>query len=107
MSDLTPRLRFLILLTARLALVVITFQIAALEHHFGVSDVVGVEGSSAHSMHCHGDTSGCADAASGAVLAVEGVFALPREVLWPLVVESASVWPVTVSLQAEPEPPRL
>lgn len=107
MSALTPRLRFLVVTTARLALVVVMLQIAALDHHFGVSDVVGVEGSSAHSMHCHGDASGCADAGSGAVLAAGDAFGLPLEATRPLAIESASVRPLTIHPQAEPEPPRL
>ena len=107
MASLSPRLRLLIGVSARLALLLLALQISALDHHFGFSDVVGVEGSSAHTMHCHGDTSGCADAASGAVLAVEDAFALPREVVRPLALESSSVKPATVATLTEPEPPRL
>jgi hypothetical protein len=96
----------LIAVTARLALVVVALQIAAIDHHFGVSDVVGIEGSSAHTMHCHGDVSGCADAASGAVMALDGGFVLPREAVMALELTSGSLRPVMVAVLVEAEPPR-
>ena len=107
MANLSPRLRLLIALTERLALVVLLFQIAAVDHHFGVSEVVGVEGSSAHTVHCHGNISGCADAAGDAAIAIESVFALPRETLRPLGLRYSLVKPEAAVTQAEPEPPRL
>jgi hypothetical protein len=107
MADLSSRQSSLIAISARVALLVIAFQIAALDHHFGISNVVGVEGSSAHTLHCHGETSGCADAASGAVASIHNAFALPRPILRPLALESVTARPRTVNLQAEPEPPRL
>ena len=107
MANLPPRLRLLIAVTAHLALVVTALQIAAVDHHFGVSDVVGVEGSSAHTMHCHGNVSGCADAAGDAAIAIESVFALPRETLRPLGLRSSLAKPEAAVTQAEPEPPRI
>ncbi|HWC31207.1 MAG TPA: hypothetical protein VG845_14090 [Dehalococcoidia bacterium] len=107
MNALPLRLRTLVGITARIALVVMTLQIVAFDHHFSVKDVVGVEGSSAHTMHCHGDTAGCADAASGAVLAVEDAFALPRETTRPLELVSNSSKPPTVSADPDVRPPQL
>ena len=107
MASLSPRLRLLIGVSARLALLLLALQISALDHHFGFSDVVGVEGSSAHTMHCHGAVSGCADAASGAALSIEDAFVLPREVVRPLTLETSSPKPLTAATQAETEPPRL
>jgi hypothetical protein len=97
----------LIAVTSRLTLVVLTLQIAAIDHHLGVSDVVGIEGSSAHTMHCHGNVSGCVDAAGDAAIAIESVFALPREALRPFALQSSLANPEAAVTQAEPEPPRL
>jgi Fe-S cluster biogenesis protein NfuA len=107
MTSLSRRQRFLVLLMARVAVVAIALQVAALDHHFGITDVVGVEGSSAHTMHCHGASSGCASAASSAVMAVEDAYALPQQVMRPLTLETSSLKPLTATTQVETEPPRL
>jgi hypothetical protein len=107
MAELTPRLRLLIAVLARVALVVVALQLTALDHHFSPADVVGIEGSSVHTLHCHGEPSGCADAGSGAVLALEGVFVLPREAVRPLALSSATLPALTAVSTAEAEPPRL
>jgi hypothetical protein len=107
MMRLSPCLRFLVGVTARLAVMVIAVQLAALDHHFSVQDVVGVEGSSAHALHCHGDTQGCAGDASGAVMAVEGYFVLPRQVLAPVAIPAEALRGTATAPSVEPQPPRL
>jgi hypothetical protein len=93
--------------TARIALVVISLQIAALDHHFEIADVVGVEGTSAHTLHCHDDLARCADGGSSAVMAIPDAFSLPREVTRPLALESHALRPQAIATRSEPEPPRL
>jgi hypothetical protein len=107
MTSSSSRLRLFIGITARLALVVVTAQIAALDHHFGITDVVGVEGSSAHAVHCHGDAGGCAGSASGAVVAMEDAFRLPRQLVRPLALDTAAIKPAAAVTTVESEPPRL
>jgi hypothetical protein len=97
----------MIALSARAALLAVMLQIAAIDHHFGVSDVVGIEGSSAHTMHCHGNTSGCADAAGSAVMSLEGAFVLPRQTFMALALTARSVTPAEAVVMVEGEPPRL
>lgn len=53
--SLSRRTRTFLLWTARLALLVYLVQLSAIDHwHAHFSDVVGVEGTSAHVQHCHG-----------------------------------------------------
>jgi hypothetical protein len=60
------RSRRILLWMARLALVVYVGQIMAFDHwHADASQIVGVVGSDAHVLHCHGDAAGCADGAGG------------------------------------------
>ena len=62
---LTPRLRTLIMSSARLVLFAIVFQLVAVDHwHGSITEIEGVENSQAHVLHCHGDNAGCADSAS-------------------------------------------
>jgi hypothetical protein len=57
---LSRRTRTFLLWTARLAFLAYFLQLSAVDHwHSHFSDVIGVEGTSAHVMHCHG-TSDCA-----------------------------------------------
>ena len=52
---LSRHTRTFLLWTARLAFLAYLLQLSAVDHwHSHFSDVVGVEGSSAHVMHCHG-----------------------------------------------------
>lgn len=65
-------------LLAQLALFAMLFQIAAIDHHWhpDVNSVQGVEGSSAHQMHCHGGSGGCANG-SGSLSSAIVVTAAP------------------------------
>lgn len=107
MVELTPRLRTLINVVARVALVLVALQLSALDHHFGATEVVGIEGTSAHVQHCHGEPSGCADGGAGAVLALAGVFVLPQEAVRPLGLSQARQPALAAAVTAEAEPPRL
>ena len=56
------RQRTIFLWLARLALFAYAFQMTAVDHwHKDVNSVVGDEGKSSHSYHCHGDVSGCVE----------------------------------------------
>src|SRR6185436_1547426 len=56
------RQRFLFFWLARLALFAYAFQLTAVDHwHRDINGVEGVEGSSAHRMHCHADLGSCAE----------------------------------------------
>ena len=58
----SQRQRTLFLWLARLALFAYAFQLTAVDHwHKDMGNVVGDQGKSSHSYHCHGDMSGCAD----------------------------------------------
>jgi hypothetical protein len=51
-----------------MVLVVYFFQVVAVDHwHTDPADVRGVEGTSRHIAHCHGDASGCSEGASALV----------------------------------------
>jgi hypothetical protein len=59
----SPAVRAFVRHSARLALFIIVFQLVAIDHwHGSIADVQGVEDSQLHVMHCHGASSGCADA---------------------------------------------
>jgi hypothetical protein len=107
MSELTPRLNLLVSIFARVALIVIALQLTALDHHFSAADVVGIERSSAHTLHCHDGAASCADGGSGAVLAVQDVFFLPTELTSALALGSHGLKPQAVSSPSEFKPPRL
>jgi hypothetical protein len=107
MTALPRRPRLLVAVLARLLLVVVALQIAALDHQFGVADVVGIEGSSDHTMHCHGNVTGCADAASGALLDASQAFDLPRAALLSFSIESEAQHPASIAGITELQPPRL
>lgn len=57
-------------LLAQLAVFAILFQVIAIDHHWhpDVNSVRGVEGSSAHQMHCHG-AGDCANGGGGGMSA--------------------------------------
>lgn len=58
-------------LLAQLAVFAMLFQIIAIDHHLQpeVNSVRGVEGSSAHQMHCHG-AGDCANGGAGGMSAI-------------------------------------
>lgn len=93
---------------ARLVLLAYVFQVAAVDHwHVDPADVTGVEGTSRHVAHCHGDTAGCSDAASALVgtLSGESLTPLPpRSLFGEVPRESASY--VEAVLLAPDQPPR-
>ena len=64
-AETNPRIRLLVLLCARLALLAYAFQTAAFDHwRADPAQVYGFEGSSLHAVHCHGDAASCADSTS-------------------------------------------
>ena len=107
MRTLPRRQRLFIGLAARIALLALALQISALDHHLGIAGVVGIEGTSAHTMHCHGDTAGCADAGSGAIASVDVASVLPLQAARALKVEIAVQKPRGFVSLVEAEPPRL
>ena len=58
----------LLLILGQLVLIAYVFQVAAVDHwHVDPGhDVTGIPGTSQHAVHCHGDSSGCADSGTGA-----------------------------------------
>jgi hypothetical protein len=63
-SPYRPRIRTFLAWTARLIIVAYVFQIVAFDHWRDPSHLAGIEGSSRHIVHCHGDPAGCADSSS-------------------------------------------
>ena len=102
------RSRRLFLWLARLAVVVYVAQIAAFDHwQSDATRIFGVEGSSAHVLHCHGDASGCADGATGLVgtLTEAALTPLPPAAV-PAALLDARSSPAQPFLPVADEPPR-
>jgi len=105
---LSGRQRSLLLWCARLALLAYVFQLAAVDHwRADVHDVVGIEGSAAHSAHCHGGPDGCSDGGGGFAVALESPPPVPAPPL-PLLSSLPSVQPSLngAFIAAPDEPPR-
>ncbi|HWO72499.1 MAG TPA: hypothetical protein VNN21_02985 [Dehalococcoidia bacterium] len=103
----SPRLRALVLWAARLVIVAYVFQVAAFDHwHTDIGDVVGIENSQEHALHCHGNAGGCSDTVSAATSLPAGSY-VPAS---PPVVSAAAAVdqsrPKTVSIEAPATPPR-
>ena len=79
-SGLSRRLRRTFLpWCARLIILGLIFQIGAFEHwHADPAEVHGVLGSAAHTAHCHGAASGCADGGGSFTGSLAEVDLLPR-----------------------------
>jgi hypothetical protein len=105
---LSGRQRSLLLWCARLALLAYVCQLAAVDHwRADVHDVVGIEGSAAHSAHCHGGPDGCSDGGGGFAVALESPPPVPAPPL-PLLSSLPSVQPSLngAFIAAPDEPPR-
>jgi hypothetical protein len=61
--SLPPRLRLLILWSARLALLAFVFQTTAIDHWRRDASMEGIVGTNLHAMHCHAAGGSCADSA--------------------------------------------
>jgi hypothetical protein len=79
LHGISRRNRRYLLVVAQLVLAAYMFQIAAIDHwHEDPTHVVGVEGSSAHVLHCHGESSHCSDSSGGfAVFVKAEIVSLP------------------------------
>lgn len=63
-SPYNRRIRFWLAIGVRLVIFSYIFQLIAFDHwQTDMSHIIGVEGSSQHVAHCHGNPSGCADSA--------------------------------------------
>jgi hypothetical protein len=99
--------RTVILWLARLVLFAYAFQLTAIDHwHRDVNDVVGVEGSSAHTSHCHGSPSSCAEQPGlvGSLAEVE-LTPLPPAPLIVAFTQSVT-FPGSAFVSTEPQPPQ-
>ncbi|HLF71803.1 MAG TPA: hypothetical protein VI759_06600 [Dehalococcoidia bacterium] len=71
------RYRRFIYVTAHVAVLFYVLQIIAIDHwQVNPADAIGVEGSSAHVVHCHGDVSGCAES-GGLVSLLDATATMP------------------------------
>jgi hypothetical protein len=104
---LSRRTRTFLLWTARLALVVYLVQLSAVDHwHADFSDVVGVEGSSAHVQHCHG-AGDCSSGDSAAFSVASQPVALPVPSLFTYGLENPSQLAPRAAFIAPPiQPPQ-
>ncbi|MPZ47812.1 MAG: hypothetical protein GEU75_00580 [Dehalococcoidia bacterium] len=105
--EFSPRVRALVGVTARLVLFVIAFQMVAIDHwHAGDADIIGVENSQTHVLHCHGGTAGCADV-SGLAAALDNVSLTPPSPLsFRFEAESPLLAPQAAFVSAADQPPR-
>lgn len=104
---LSRRTRTFLLWGARLALVAYLVQLSAIDHwHTHITDVVGVEGSSAHVQHCHG-AGDCSDG-GGALIPADAVLATRQ--LPPMttfgVAAASQLTPQAAFIAPPSEPPR-
>ena len=107
-SDSSPRVRALIGVLGRLVIFVIAFQMVAIDHwHASPEDIVGLENSQTHVLHCHGGSAGCADSASGLTVTLDNVSLTPPAPLTiQLDTESDLAAPRTVFISSVDRPPR-
>ena len=67
-ASLSRKQRRFLYVMSHVAVLVFVLQIIAIDHwHADPANVEGVIGSSAHVMHCHGDSAGCADGGATAL----------------------------------------
>jgi hypothetical protein len=107
LSALGGRRQRLLLWLARLALFAYAFQLTAVDHwHKDVNSVVGDEGKSSHSYHCHGDVSKCAEQGGIVSSLVEVQLApIPPSLLTTLVVVTLPA-PRAAFVSSADEPPQ-
>jgi len=101
------RLRTLVLWAARLVFVAYVFQVAAFDHwHPDITEVVGVQDSQEHTLHCHGNAGGCSDSVSAATSLPAGSYlpAAPPAVARLSLVSDGP--PLAVFLETPATPPR-
>jgi len=83
-GSLSRRQRRFLYVMSHVAVLVYVLQLVAIDHwQADLANVEGVVGSSAHVMHCHGDTAGCADGGATALatnMAPEAVVVPPPAV---------------------------
>jgi hypothetical protein len=107
MRRLRLRQRFFVLWTARLALLVLSFQIGAFDHHVPFTGVRGVEGSDLHVVHCHGEAGSCA-ASFGSVTALVGAdYNLQPPAAFRFELPLAHIVAQAPALEVDVEPPRI
>jgi hypothetical protein len=104
----SPRVRSSIRVAARIVLFALIVQLAAIDHwQPDVASVVGIEGSQAHTQHCHGASSSCADSATITALIVSaGAEPLPPAVLAFEMLTSGTPKPEGIAATFE-HPPRV
>jgi hypothetical protein len=101
------RYRRFIVVTAHVAVLFYVLQIIAIDHwHANPADVIGIPGSQAHVVHCHGDVSGCAESAGlTSTLDETRIVPLPpAAILAPI--EASEEISHTVILPLPDQPPR-
>ena len=96
-----------VIVVAHVVLLAYFFQISAIDHwHSHVGDIVGVEGTNAHVMHCHGAGGGCADGATDSpFIDATALILIPPAPLSEAIEPSFAI-PGAVYLASPDQPPR-
>ena len=107
-NQFTRRQRGFLRWSARAIIVALVFQFVAVDHwHPDPAQVVGVQNSQAHQMHCHGGASGCANSASFTGSLADASLVLTPSTEHLVIFSSSKDHPRGVTIAGPDEPPRL